>query len=131
MFPTKIILGMLALGAFGTALLACSDEPGTAAPSTKRPLGVGNTKMANSELEKAVKDNLNSNEQLRAANISVIADVTKNQVTLSGTVSSEELRARAVELAKAAHAGVIVSDKITVQPNASNSGPGARQTSFT
>jgi osmotically-inducible protein OsmY len=81
-------------------------------------LGIGNTTMANSELEKAVRDNLNSNEQLRAADLSVIADVTKNQVTLSGTVSSEELRAKAVELAKSAHAGLIVSDRITVKPRA-------------
>jgi osmotically-inducible protein OsmY len=39
-------------------------------------------------------------------------------VTLSGTVSSEELRAKAVELAKSAHAGLIVSDRITVKPRA-------------
>jgi osmotically-inducible protein OsmY len=83
--------------------------------------------MANSELEKAVRDNLNSNEQLRAADLSIVADVTKNQVTLSGTVSSEELRAKAVELAKSAHAGVIVSDRITVRPSAA----GRAETSFT
>jgi osmotically-inducible protein OsmY len=86
--------------------------------------------MANSELEKAVRENLNRNEQLRAADLSIIADVTRNQVTLSGTVSSEELRAKAVELAKSAQAGVIVSNKITVQPSASNSLPGERQFSF-
>lgn len=129
MVMMKIILGMLALGAFSTALFACgsSDEPGTAAQPTRRPLGVGNTTMANSELEKAVRDNLNSNEQLRAADLAVVADVTKNQVTLSGTVSSEELRAKAVELAKSAHAGVIVSDRINVKPSAAFSA----QTSFT
>jgi osmotically-inducible protein OsmY len=123
------MLGMLALGAFSTALLACgsSDEPRKPAQPTKRPLGIGNTRMANSELEKAVRDNLNSNEQLRAADLSIVADVTKNQVTLSGTVSSEELRAKAVELAKSAHAGVIVSDRITVRPSAA----GRAETSFT
>lgn len=132
MFTRKVIFGMLALGAFGTALLACgsSDDSGTAAKPDNRPLGVGNTEMANSELEKAVRENLYSNEQLRAADLSIFADVTRNQVTLSGTVSSEALRAKAVELAKSAQAGVIVSDKINVQPSASKSVPGARQFSF-
>ncbi|MGH7793946.1 MAG: BON domain-containing protein [Candidatus Binatia bacterium] len=125
MVGMKVVLGILALGAFSAALFACgsSDEPGTAAQPIKRPMGVGNTTMANSELEKAVRDNLNSNEQLRAADLAVSADVTKNEVTLSGTVSSEELRAKAVELAKGAHAGVIVTDRINVKPSPSNPVP--------
>lgn len=51
------------------------------------------------------------------------ADVTRNQVTLSGTVPSEALRAKAVELAKSAQAGVVVSNKINVQAKASRSVP--------
>lgn len=53
--------------------------------------------------------------QLRAANLAVTADVTNNQVTLSGVVGSEALKQRAGEIAKAAHAGVIVQNKIQVK----------------
>ena len=42
------------------------------------------------------------------ADLSVRADVTKNEVTLSGTVESEAVRSKAVELAKIAHVGVVV-----------------------
>ena len=57
-----------------------------------------------------------SDEQVRTGNLSVRADVTKNEVTLSGVVESEAVRARAVELAKTAHVGVVVNDKMTVKP---------------
>ena len=63
---------------------------------------------------------LNGDEQLKAAQLTVTADVTRNQVTLTGTVTSEDLRRKAVDLAKSAQAGVIVSDKISVKPNASD-----------
>jgi osmotically-inducible protein OsmY len=43
-------------------------------------------------------------------------DASNNSVTLSGTVASQELRTRAVNLAKSAHAGLIVTDKIDVKP---------------
>jgi osmotically-inducible protein OsmY len=55
-------------------------------------------------------------EQVRKADLSVRADVTKNEVTLSGTVESEAVRSKAVELAKTAHVGVFVNDKMTVKP---------------
>jgi osmotically-inducible protein OsmY len=50
-------------------------------------------------------------EQVRRADLSVRAEVT-----LSGTVESEAVRSRAVELAKTAHVGVVVNDKMTVTP---------------
>jgi osmotically-inducible protein OsmY len=49
----------------------------------------------------------------------VQADITKNEVTLSGTVESEAVRSRAVELAKTAHAGVVVNDRIIIKPGGS------------
>ena len=54
-------------------------------------------------------------EQVGKAALSVRADVTKNEVTLSGTVESEAVRSRAVELAKIAHIGVVVNDRMTVK----------------
>ena len=72
--------------------------------------------MSGSELEQAVKAKLQSDEQLRNASIDVSADAEKNAVTLSGTVASEDARSKAVELAKSAHSGVTVNDKIEVKP---------------
>lgn len=125
----KILLGLLALGACGAALAACrgSHERSTA---TRRPLGIGNTTTANSELEQAVKEKLDSDAQLRAADLAVSADVTTNRVTLSGTVPTEALRAKAIELAKGAHAGILVSDRIIVKPGASNPAAPSRRTAF-
>jgi hypothetical protein len=60
-------------------------------------------------LEKAIKTMFERDEQLRKADLSVRADITKNELTLSGTVESEAVRSRAVELAKTAHVGVVVN----------------------
>ena len=72
--------------------------------------------MDGSELENAVKEKLQQDEQLRNARIDVSADAEKNAVTLSGTVPSEEARNKAVELAKSAHSGITVNDRIEVKP---------------
>jgi osmotically-inducible protein OsmY len=78
-------------------------------------LGVGNPNAANAKLEETVKAALATDEELRQAELQVQADVTRNQVTLSGTVESEAARARAVELAKKAQVGVKVQDNITIR----------------
>ena len=72
-------------------------------------------KMTNSELETAVENKLNADAQLKAADLDVDADASANQVTLSGTVMSQELKMKAVNAAKSAHAGVAVNDKIAVK----------------
>jgi osmotically-inducible protein OsmY len=74
--------------------------------------------MSGSELENTVKAKLEGDEQLRAADIDVSADAEKNAVTLSGNVPSEEARNKALELAKSAHTGVTVNDKMEVKPSA-------------
>jgi osmotically-inducible protein OsmY len=102
-------------------LSACgsSDEERVMAQETKKPLGIGNTDKANAELENAVRAKLHSDPQL--AGITVSADVTRNQVTLSGTVASEALRDKAAELAKSGQVGVVVNNKINVKSKAANS----------
>jgi osmotically-inducible protein OsmY len=124
------ILAILALSA-AVAILACgrSNEP-------KKPQvdvasvapGAGSPSSANAKLEKAVKAKFDSDEQLKSANLSVVADVTKNEVTLSGTVDSEAVRAKAVELAKSAQVGVIVTDRISVKQHKSNAVPPPEKT---
>lgn len=131
-----INLGRLAVVSFAVsgllAFTACgnSDEEKALAQETKKPLGIGSTKKANAELEEAVRAKLDSDPQLKGSQIAVSADVTRNQVTLSGTVPSEALRAKAVELAKSAQAGVVVSNKISVKAKASRSVPSSHKTSY-
>lgn len=73
-------------------------------------------KMTNSELEDKIKAQFKTDAQLNAADLGVDANVDRNEITLSGTVGSESLRAKAVELAKSVHAGLIVTTKIDVKP---------------
>jgi hypothetical protein len=128
MGKARFFLTILALSAAVT-LLACgkSEEPKTTVPSPADAAspapGAGSPAAANNSLEKAVKAKFESDEQLKMANIRIDADVTKNQVTLSGTVESEALRSKAVELAKSAQVGVIINDKLNVKARQSNTMP--------
>ena len=75
-------------------------------------------KMSDSDLEKAVRAKLESDVALKEAKLDVDANADKNEVTLSGTVRSQEVRNKAVDLAKSAHSGLTVNDKIDVKPAA-------------
>jgi osmotically-inducible protein OsmY len=113
MNPTNIMLIVLTIGAVITLLAFRSfRDAQTASP----PIGAGSPSAANDKLKKAVKSMFAEDEQLRNAELSVRADITKNEVTLSGSVESEAMRSRAVELAKTAHVGVVVNDKMTIKP---------------
>jgi len=103
----QIIFGMLL--ALVVGLAGCSTTP-VETTSTTKPT------MTNSELEKAIKAKLETDSQLKMAGIDVDADVSRNEATLSGTVESEALRTKAVDLAKSAHPGLTVTDKIDVKP---------------
>ena len=72
--------------------------------------------LSNSDLENHIKAKLDTDEQVKAANLSIIADARKQEAMLSGTVESETLRSKAVELAKSAHSGLTVIDMIDVKP---------------
>ncbi len=122
---TIFIFVILALSA-AVAILACgrSNEPKKPqADAASVAPGAGSPSSANAKLEKAVKAKLDSDEQLKSANLVVVADVTKNEVTLSGTVESEAMRAKAVEVAKTAQVGVIVTNRISVKQPQSNRTP--------
>ena len=72
--------------------------------------------LSSSDLENQIRAKLDSDEHLKAANLSVIADAKKKEAMLSGTVESDALRSKAVELAKSAHPGLTVNDLIDVKP---------------
>jgi osmotically-inducible protein OsmY len=117
MAQVKSVLGWLWLGAFSAALFACGCSIESNA-QPKRPVGVGDTRAANAKLEQAVKENLDAHAELKDAGLSVKADVTKNEVMLSGAVASDAFRKQAVEAAKAAQVGIVVNDRIRVQGRA-------------
>jgi osmotically-inducible protein OsmY len=107
---------VLALGGLSASVVCRLSEYFSQAQAASLPTGLGSPSAANAELEKAVKSMFASDEAVRRAKLSVRADITKNEVTLSGTVTSEAVRSKAVELAKTAQVGVVVNDKMTVKP---------------
>ena len=76
------------------------------------------SKMSDSDLEQAIRAKFESDAQLKDAKLDVDADVDKNEVTISGTVRSQDMRTKAVELTKSVQAGLTVNDKIDVKPAA-------------
>jgi osmotically-inducible protein OsmY len=73
--------------------------------------------MTDAQLENSIRSKLDSDAQLKAAaNIRISANASRNEATLSGTVDSQASRNRAVELAKSANAGLVITDNISVKP---------------
>jgi osmotically-inducible protein OsmY len=72
--------------------------------------------MSDADLEKAIKAKLESDTQTRQANLSVDAETSENKVSLKGTVPSQEIRTKAVELAKSVQPGLTINDEIEVRP---------------
>jgi osmotically-inducible protein OsmY len=106
---------------FGVNLLIASCGERDRAPATQKspsPAAPSAAKMSDSDLEKVVRAKLESDAALKEAKLDVDADADKNEVTISGTVHSQEIRNKAVELAKSAHSGLTVNDKIDVKPAA-------------
>jgi osmotically-inducible protein OsmY len=87
--------------------LTSESAPGTAA-----------MKRSDSDLENAIRAKLESDDAIKQANLSVSADVDDNKATLSGTVVSQDLRNKAIDLAKSAQPGLTIEDKIDVKPAA-------------
>jgi len=80
---------------------------------------LSNTKAVgptDSDLDQTIKAKLALDPSIQSASISVAANAASNQATLWGTVPTESLRLRAVELAKSAQPNLVVIDKIDVRP---------------
>lgn len=106
----KILIGSLLI-TLTLAMAACDEGINNNTTS-----GATQPKISDSDLKSAIKTNLDSDAQLKAADIGVSADGNDNSATLTGTVESQALRLRAVELARSAHSGLIITDKIDVKP---------------
>ena len=104
---------------FLTAVLtlpACDRNRDDRTPASQTAPGIAATKMSDSDLENLIRAQLESDDAVKKANLSVKADVDNNNATLSGTVMSLELRTKAVELAKVAQPGLTIKDEIEVKP---------------
>jgi osmotically-inducible protein OsmY len=108
---------LAALFVLAVTALACG---GSGDPDNRTSESVSvttNTVRSNADLETAVKAKFKTDEQLRAADLGVSADAANNEITLSGSVESEALRSKAVDLAKSVQSGVTVNDQIEVKPS--------------
>ena len=107
---------------FGLNVILAGCDDRSRQPATQTTPSPSTTpsaaKMSDSDLEKAVRAKFESDVALKEAKLDVDANADKNEVTLSGTVRSQEVRNKAVELAKSAHSGLTVNDKIDVKPAA-------------
>jgi len=72
--------------------------------------------LSDSDLESNIKAKIDSDPGLRAANLDVDANASENRATISGTVPSEAMRTRAVELAHSAKEGMTLDVKVDVKP---------------
>src|SRR5437868_8995649 len=106
----KLISTSLLVAAICLILGACT----TSDTSNSNSGGV-KAKMSDSDLKNSVKAKLDSDAQVKAANLDVEANAATNQVTLSGTVESQAVRTKAVDLAKNTQTGLMVTDKINVK----------------
>jgi hyperosmotically inducible protein len=106
----KLFLASFVVVAFGLILTGCAPTEPT--DTTNKPAA----NMTDSELENKIKAEFDSDAQLKAADLSVSADADKNEATISGVVGTQSLRTKAVDLAKGASPGLILTDKIEVKP---------------
>jgi osmotically-inducible protein OsmY len=97
-------------------LPGCEKKQDERAPSSESSpsssIGAPATAMSDSDLEKAIQSKLESDDALKQANLSVNADVKDNKATISGTVISQEMRSKAIDLAKSAQPDITIADKI-------------------
>lgn len=105
---SKVLLASMLFFTLILGMAACDTATDNGA--TSQP------KMSDSDLKTAIKTKIDTDASLKAADLDVDADANTNTATLSGTVTSQELRTRAVDLARAAHSGLIITDKIDVKP---------------
>jgi osmotically-inducible protein OsmY len=107
----KMIFTVLILTLPSLGFMACEDRAGDGAKTTDSA-----NPMSNAELENSIKSRLDGDDQLKAANLKVNADRDRKVATLSGTVESESLRSKAIDLAKSVQPDVLIQDQIEITP---------------
>lgn len=77
--------------------------------------------MTNSELQARVRTQLDTDAAIKAAHLLVDTASDKHELTLTGTVKSQELRDKAAKLAQDAAPGITVKNNISVPPELARS----------
>jgi len=103
-----ISLSLLAVGLLFVYGCGQNDTAKTTAPEA--------LPLTDSDLATNIKAKLNSDDAVRNANLDVDAHASENRATISGTVPTEALRTRAVDLARSAKSGLTLDVKIDVKP---------------
>jgi osmotically-inducible protein OsmY len=99
-------------------LPGCDKGQNDRAPISESAPGTAAMRMSDADLEKAIRAKLESDDAIKQANLSVSADTDANKAILSGKVVSEDLRNKAIDLAKSAQPGLTIEDQIDVKPAA-------------
>ncbi len=97
LFPSLLALAFLGVS-------ACSNSGSVTSAATTK----------DADLKQTIKSKLDVNPALQQINVS--ADASRNLVTLSGSVVSEQARTEAVVMAKSAGDNLTIVDKIEVRP---------------
>ena len=71
--------------------------------------------MSASDLENTIRARLHDDELLNGADLNVVANPDRNEVTVSGVVETKVMRDRAIELARNTNSGLLVNDRIEVR----------------
>jgi hyperosmotically inducible periplasmic protein len=111
-FWVKRVIPLSLLSAGLLLASGCGDKDGEKTTTTSPEA----LPLTDSDLASNIKAKINSDEALRNANLDVDAHANENRATISGTVSSEALRTRAIDLAHSAKPGMILDAKIDVKP---------------
>jgi hyperosmotically inducible periplasmic protein len=72
--------------------------------------------MTDTQVEEGILSRYAADADLNRADLKVDADVSDHKVTVSGTVPTEAMRSRAVEMAQSFQNSLVVNSKIDVKP---------------
>jgi osmotically-inducible protein OsmY len=97
---------------FLAGFIAACDIPNQGSLTTVKAHDA-NTRLTDSELEAAIRANLNRSSSL--SQVRLIVDSENAQVVLLGTVESEQQRTQAVEIARNGNAGLLITDMLQVR----------------
>ncbi len=104
----NVIFAIVIVAVSSLGFMACEDRGAKMTDSANQ--------MSNAELERSIKRRLDADDQLKSANLKVSADKDKKVATLSGTVETESLRSKALDLAKSTQPDMRIQDEIEVTP---------------
>jgi osmotically-inducible protein OsmY len=107
----RVSLTLFALALLSPSFTACEKQK----EETARISGPSH-QVGSGDLENSIRSRFAADEQLRTAKLRVDADKEKQVVTISGTVDSERLRAKALDLARRAQPQLTILDQINITP---------------